>query len=306
MTGTASATVPMTLMKIFGRQPITLTVTCDAEERLPNTDIMFVLDTTGSMAQPAVSTDTVSKISGLKTAVKCFYEILAKLDTSATCAGGAPSGGTGTDTQIRFGFMPYSTNVNVGKLLPTAYFADTWPYQSRELIGGAGTWTHLEYRKPDKKGKCISPYPNTSTTSYRSTVVTISGVKQCDVESSSLKGNWHYRQIDEPVGDLKNGQLWDSTMNVAINDDGTARTVVWDGCIEERATVKQTTFPTIPSAAYDLDIDRVPDPTDPKTLWGPALQQLIYARSVQANGSGSLNYSDVTTTDNYYNNIPMS
>jgi Flp pilus assembly protein TadG len=132
VTGTASAVLPMTLMQIFGRSSETLSVTCDAEMRLPNTDVMFVLDTTGSMDDKAVSTDSVDKITALKTAVKCFYEIVARLNTSETCTGGDPSGGTGDQVQIRFGFMPYATNVNVGKLLPTSYFANTWNYQSRE------------------------------------------------------------------------------------------------------------------------------------------------------------------------------
>lgn len=50
VTGRASATIPMTLMRIFGQTTKTLSVTCDADMRLPNTDVMFVLDTTGSMA----------------------------------------------------------------------------------------------------------------------------------------------------------------------------------------------------------------------------------------------------------------
>lgn len=132
VTGTASVTVPMTLMRIFGHANEVIQVTCEAEMRLPNTDVMFVLDTTGSMGSKAVSTDTQTRIVALKSAVKCFYEIVAKIDTTEVCATGTPSGGTGTTTQVRFGFVPYATNVNVGKLLPTAYFANTWPYQSRE------------------------------------------------------------------------------------------------------------------------------------------------------------------------------
>ena len=50
VTGVASATIPMTLMRIFGKTTETLSVSCDAEMRLPNTDVMFVLDTTGSMS----------------------------------------------------------------------------------------------------------------------------------------------------------------------------------------------------------------------------------------------------------------
>ncbi|ODP38724.1 Tad domain-containing protein [Sphingomonas turrisvirgatae] len=131
VSGVASATLPMTIMRIFGRSNETLSVTCDAEMRLPNTDVMFVLDTTGSMDGKAVSTDPDTKIQALRTAVKCFYEIVARLDTSATCTGGAPSGGTGDQVQIRFGFVPYATNVNVGRLLPTSYFPDAWDYQTR-------------------------------------------------------------------------------------------------------------------------------------------------------------------------------
>lgn len=133
VTGTASVTVPMTVMKILGARPQTLEVQCEAELRLPNTDIMFVIDTTGSMNE-TLSGDSVTKIVSLKKAVKCFYETVARLDTDAVCetSGSGPSGGTGTQTQIRFGFVPYATNVNVGKLLPTAYFANEWTYQSRK------------------------------------------------------------------------------------------------------------------------------------------------------------------------------
>ena len=48
--GTASATVPMALMRIFGFSSQTLTVQCEARFDIADTDIVFVLDTTGSMA----------------------------------------------------------------------------------------------------------------------------------------------------------------------------------------------------------------------------------------------------------------
>lgn len=133
VTGNTSAVVPMTLMKIFGIGSKTVEVECDAEMRLPNTDVMFVLDTTGSMNDPAQG-GSVSKISALRTAVKCFYEIVARLDTTETCSTGAPSGGLSDQVQVRFGFVPYAVNVNVGKLLPPSYFADSWNYQSREVV----------------------------------------------------------------------------------------------------------------------------------------------------------------------------
>lgn len=145
VTGTASATVPMTLMRVFLRTSETLTVTCDAEMRLPNTDVMFVLDTTGSMGDTP-SGDSVNKITSLKSAVKCFYEIVARLDTDENCTTGTPSGGVGSSTQVRFGFVPYATNVNVGKLLPTSYFADSWIYQTRKA--NYTTTTSYTYPNP--------------------------------------------------------------------------------------------------------------------------------------------------------------
>lgn len=142
VSGAASAVLPMTLMRVFGRTNETLQVICDAEMRLPNTDVMFVLDTTGSMDENDGTGTT--KIAGLRVAVKCFYEIVARLDTDANCVNGTPGGGTGNQVQIRFGFMPYSANVNVGKLLPTAWFADSWTYQTRaanyNTTAGTSSW----------------------------------------------------------------------------------------------------------------------------------------------------------------------
>ena len=48
--GTASATVPMAIMGIFGVAPQAIPVTCQARYDVADTDVMFVLDTTGSMA----------------------------------------------------------------------------------------------------------------------------------------------------------------------------------------------------------------------------------------------------------------
>lgn len=147
VTGTATVAVPMTLMRVLGVQSSSLTVNCDADLRLPNTDIMFVLDTTGSMEQ-TLGGDSQTKIAGLRTAVLCFYEIIARLDTNAACEGTAPSGGTGGEVQIRFGFVPYASNVNVGGLLPTAFMADRRTYQTRVanfLTPVAGEVTEDEY-----------------------------------------------------------------------------------------------------------------------------------------------------------------
>jgi Flp pilus assembly protein TadG len=136
VTGVSTAVVPMTIMKVFGMSTRTIRVTCEARMEIPNTDVMFVLDVTGSMMCAAgqamcFGAASPSKLDGLKGAIKCFYEALVKVNTAQVC-GNDPTAVTATTTaQIRLGFVPYSVNVNVGKLLPNSYLANSWTYQSR-------------------------------------------------------------------------------------------------------------------------------------------------------------------------------
>ncbi len=142
VSGSASTTIPMTVMQLFEASDHTVSVVCNSEQRIPNTDVMFVLDTTGSMnCAPGDTVATCTnnggveksdaKIKGLRTAVKCFYEALSKLNSAENCGSGNPSGGNSAAVQLRYAFVPYSSNVNVGRLLPTTAFPDNWTYQSR-------------------------------------------------------------------------------------------------------------------------------------------------------------------------------
>ncbi|RVT43120.1 Tad domain-containing protein [Sphingobium algorifonticola] len=171
VTGTTSVTVPMALMKLFGVTSRQLTVTCQAEMRIPNSDVMFVLDNTGSMAQCASgnSCGSDTKIVGLRAAVKCFYEALAKIDTDEDC-GSVPTTANGSDVQLRFGFVPYAVNVNVGRLLQNNWMVDEHLYQSRVPVlkataslvatsnGSYGSWsgytTYGTYTDVDSQDDC--------------------------------------------------------------------------------------------------------------------------------------------------------
>lgn len=263
VTGTATASVPMTLMRVFGFTSRTLSVVCDADMRLPNTDVMFVLDTTGSMASYIGG---VRKIDALRVSVKCFYEIVARLDTDAVCTTGTPSGGTGNQVQIRFGFVPYAVNVNVGRLLQPAWMADRWTYQSRTLLpGGYGQW-------------------NGWSTSWR-------------------PARWEYRAVEHNVAGLKNGSGWNASLSLPIGNNATAKTIPWPGCIEERRTVQSSPFTSITSSAFDLDIDMVPT-ADPATQWKPWLPGALYTRqSAYTNDTGSWTRATVQTdlSTNYAN-----
>jgi Flp pilus assembly protein TadG len=117
--GTATAVVPATVMQIFGREDFSVEATCTAILAVPNADVMFVLDVSGSMASPAPG-DTTSKIAGLKAAAINFYKAL-----------GAGSADPNKGPRIRYGFVPYATNVNVGRLLNNSWMADTARYNTR-------------------------------------------------------------------------------------------------------------------------------------------------------------------------------
>lgn len=339
VTGTVSATVPMTLTRVIGTTSETLTVTCDAAMSLPNTDIMFVLDTTGSMGSKAVSTDSKTKIQALRSAVKCFYESVAQRNTSETCTNSAGTGGV-TSVQVRFGFVPYATNVNVGKLLPTQYFADDWPYQSREKISVAATnatWTQSGSPAVTSTTTTLTNVPsnqcnNTSLMAYGSTSETINGnsrqvttisytaISWSSKKSGSCKttkkttkttftgtpgtnayNTWHYSLINQDVSDLKNGTNWNSSFVAPIGAGFTNKTIYWEGCIEERDTVRALSYDPIPADANDLDIDLVPNAGDDSTLWGPALPDMIYTRQDTGGGSSTWNLADITTTTEYVN-----
>jgi len=343
----------MTLMRVLGKTTETLSVTCDAEMRLPNTDVMFVLDNTGSMGQKAVSTDTLTKIQSLKIAVKCFYEIVAHLDTDAVCATGTPSGGTGSQVQIRFGFMPYSTNVNVGKLLPNSYFADSWSYQTRVANWNPTTVTTngpywQVYGSSISQSDCLKYMNNQSFTGFTPTPTSSGGPNPTPTvtvvfnsDGSATQGgsgewgwsgatdtsgstescrrlrtdtttqyipsfkDWTYKLAPINVSGLKaGGSNWNDSIQAAVGSSGTNTTITWDGCIEERPTVRQTTYDPIPSGAKDLNIDLVPTTSDSTTQWGPALPDLIFLRNIQSYWSEAYNGTSTTTTANYYNGVP--
>lgn len=127
--------MPTTVMRIFKYTEMPLEVTCESRFDIGNTDVMLVLDTTGSMAQSISdgAGGTTTRMAALQQAVKDFYDTL-----------GAGSNNTG---RIRYGFMPYSSTVNVGYQLPS----------SAILSGAAGEEAYYQTRR-----RYISSYSNSS------------------------------------------------------------------------------------------------------------------------------------------------
>lgn len=124
----ASTTIPTSIMRMFGFTTLPLSVTCDANLNFVNTDVMLVLDTTGSMDNDindnSTSIDANRKITALRSAVMALYDQLAPVQSQLEANG----------LRLRYGIVPYSSSVNVGTLIravdPT-YLVDSATYQSR-------------------------------------------------------------------------------------------------------------------------------------------------------------------------------
>jgi len=137
--GTATADMPTIVMGVFGYDELDISVVCSASMGIGNSDIMFVLDNTGSMAwKPngdTTSTESLTRMYALKQAMMNFYDTV-------------DSTNSGSNARIRYGFVPYSTTVRVGQLLndlDTSYISNSVTVQSYKLVNWStnpvSTWT---------------------------------------------------------------------------------------------------------------------------------------------------------------------
>jgi hypothetical protein len=152
ISGDASADVPTTIMAIFGFTKIPVKVVCEAKLNFTNTDVMMVLDTTGSMLDTNPG-DTKPKISILKDVVHDFHIML--------------EGSKGPGIRLRYGFVPYSVNVNVGGLLDNNWVVSNWTYQSRE--NSTSTTSPVDYTYYDKWQTISGAYNSQVDSTYAAT-----------------------------------------------------------------------------------------------------------------------------------------
>ena len=329
--GTATATMPMAIMGAFGFGATTQTVTCTARLDVGDTDIMFVLDTTGSMACvtgsgcSSITTYTRedgsqgyyrvemsgSKIAGLRTAVATFYN---------TLAANAP-----TTAHIRYGFVPYASSINVGAIIKAkdpSYLVNSWTYQSRKWAtggtvtggipsdvtnGNSTTETTNNITQSDCEAKVgrtpASDYTTSGTADVRTKPSTwwsktsgsgTSAKGTCTLKKQPVKINWSYQQVTYDVTDFKN-----SLGGTAVTDPTkiTGATSNWAGCIEERDTTASTSF-TQGSLPADLDPDVVPN--SDSTRWRPMWPEVVYYRpstsATTNSGTSTSPYGDTTST----------
>ena len=110
-----ATSMPTELIKVLGVQNVAINVSCTARQDFVNTDVELVLDTTGSMNCDPSAAATAncpteaagSKIAALRSAVTAFYNALKPAQDQLESQG----------LRLRYGIVPFSSNVNVGKLL---------------------------------------------------------------------------------------------------------------------------------------------------------------------------------------------
>jgi hypothetical protein len=336
VSGVAEVVVPTTIMRVFGYNEVPISVTCEAQVNFNNTDVMMVLDVTGSMAQTN-SGDSASRIEVLKATVKDFY---LQLRSSAQAG-----------TRIRYGFLPYSTNVNVAGLLKDEWVVDEWGYQSRELDDDGHEvtslvtytrWTNPRYVSGQITYRPHSSYPATRDSSGRYTCPTrppntvttnTTSTTRSEVVTTPLPG----ARITTTYVRTRNGlayslQLADTTCKVtevtyreyvdtydqvtepALGPDEMEMEWEYDrldfdvsnwrnegnGCIEERKTYQIANYDNVDlGIALDLDIDRVPTPGESDTQWRPMYPSLVYARALEWDGTGAFTTASVETTKEF-------
>ncbi|AZI37917.1 hypothetical protein NT2_13_00370 [Caenibius tardaugens NBRC 16725] len=358
VTGAAEADVPTAVMYVFGKDQFALSVNCMAELQLANVDVMFVLDSTGSMNCaptgncPSTSVEQPgSKISSLRAAVRDFHKTVAEAVLEE-------------ETRVRYAFVPYSTTVNATELittgaLPTTAFTESTRYQTRvgkfdktnekkvevsrtsttttnenvtssyntkskcnNATGGTSTatdnsntdpsgqiWeatTITKYAWDSNASKCtktIDKYTikydrvyyfqkwvyrqelvNTSAYRTRAAVRIATSLSPYKVNSNStISGSYIAKRDINASGEYNVEQLGKMPIpDMATSDISKSS---WNGCIEERDTVRTNSFDPVPANAFDLDING--DADSDATRWHPIWPGLSYFRSANVTSSDS-------------------
>lgn len=232
---TVSTTVPTVIMKLFGKDDMTVSATCSGRNDYSNIDIVLVLDTTGSMACKPEFTATecsnwinnnnragktmtvdgktvtyvleqtnsganISRMQALRTALANLQTQMATIESQFNMTE------QGKRKRVRWSIIPFSQMVNPG-------FSK----------GTAGTTLYA--RQPG--------WFNTTGT-YRAYTC----------------GRYFCSYPDNIVS---HGSTW-------MRD-------TWDGCVEEQSTSNSitSTSSTVPATAYDMNYNTVPTSTD--TRW---------------------------------------
>ena len=314
VSGTATATVPMAIMHYFGMGPQVLSVSCQAKYDIADTDIIFVLDTTGSMAcLPSDSDSTCNSYVGSAgttsytrptdsaggnnsmpgyAGTTAYYvpeksgSRISALRAAVLSFYDTMKANTDSSTHIRYGFVTYTSTVNAGKAIVSV--SPTY------MVGGAGNGTtDWNYQTRVKTGDTQTGSSSTSTVNSVQSSAACDGYAQAITYDSSGNGTGKTVSYNSStkvcsVTTRTYVPAWtyqQAALNVsgfvagsAVDDPTkvTSATSTWIGCVEERNTTVASSFSTS-SLPADLDPDLIP--SSDATRWRPMWPEVIYARN---------------------------
>lgn len=222
ITGEAEVDVPTALMNVFGINDVPIAVECEARLSFPNLDLMMAIDVTGSMRHTNAG-DSQSRIESVKSVIRNFHKRL--------------EGSKAPGVRLRYGFVPYASNVNVGHLLDDSWVVDDWVYQSRELDSKN---TSVGYTTFDKNWQYQSGTVTDWQTlsSFPATYIPGSsgGGGQGDAKGGSTPGRWEC-QGAKPGDTLSRKDEVLETIKTEVSDPPGTRTVV-----KKKRTENGTTY----------------------------------------------------------------
>jgi len=209
VTMTATATMPNTIMNLFGFATQEIAATCKAEEFYVNTDVMLVLDTTGSMnctisdptscGQPTEKTG--SKMGELRSAVKKLYASLRPAQEALE----------GKNLRMRIGWVPYAATVNVGKLV---YAKDSTAIRNPGIYYNTGGTSYTGVTRPaswftgtgasDWNG-CIEERSTDNSISSSTTSIPATAF---DLDIATMPTSNQTRWVAHDPSQLQNWNLW--------------------------------------------------------------------------------------------------
>lgn len=289
VSGTASAVVPMTLMRAFGYSSITLNAVCQATYQISDTDVIFVLDTTGSMAcLPSDDTTTCNNYVNSVTATaytrpadgtgsgntstagypgSTAYAVpeksgsrIAALRSAVLSFYDTMAASIDVNTRVRYGFVTYTSTVNSGRAI-----MDINPAY---MVGGLGS-------------------VNTSW-NYQTRVLTGTGFS---FYCFCILPNWQYQQSPQLLTTFVTGApTVDPTKYVSTSD-------AWEGCIEEAYTTPGATSFSTTSLPNDLNPDLKPG-SDIRTQWKPMWTAVTYARNNYNSTATATSSGDTSNSPN--------
>lgn len=325
---TASVRLPMAVMGFFGITSRDLQASCQARFDLADTDVMFVLDTTGSMScypsDPATCGNTpitpYTRADGSTgyynpekpprtVAGVTEYSKLESLRQAVTLFDTTMRANADPTTHVRYGFVTYSSAVNVGAIIPPQYVQNTsWTYQSRHLsptTNGSYTNSAGDYSYGGASNFTFTGVPQTSCVAQRlptsgfvrpgptvgsGAAWSDAGYYQaryyynvswssnnsgtCTGKQQPLRARWRYEPTSVNVANYVSSLTTGTAAAVPGRLDGL--TSKWRGCIEEVDSSPAASF-SLGSLPDDLDPDFIP--SDPDNEWRPLWPEAEWLRS---------------------------